>query len=47
MFLQSVAAGGKPTIYKNFSIPRVPEKYQDPIKQAEYAYSLIQSEVSG
>ena len=37
----------KPMIYKNFSIPRVPEKYQDPIKQAEYAYSLIQSEVSG
>lgn len=37
----------KPTIHKKFSIPRVPEKYTDPIKQAEYAYSLIQSEVSG
>ena len=37
----------KPTIYKNFSIPRVPKKYDNPIKQAEYAYSLIQSEVNG
>lgn len=37
----------RPTIYKNFSIPKVPEKYTNPIKQAEYAYSLIQSEVSG
>lgn len=30
-----------------FSISRVPIKYDNPIKQAEYAYSLIQSEVNG
>ena len=30
-----------------FTMPRVPEKYENPIRQAEYAYSLIQSEVSG
>lgn len=37
----------KSPIYTKFSIPRVPEKYKDPIRQAEYAYSLIKSEVSG
>lgn len=30
-----------------FSISRVPIKYDNPIKQAEYAYSLVQSEVNG
>ncbi len=30
-----------------FSMPRVPVKYDNPIRQAEYAYSLIHSEVSG
>lgn len=34
-------------VYTDFSIPRVPKKYEDPIRQAEYAYSLIKSEVSG
>ena len=29
----------------DFTVPKVPVKYQNPIKQAEYAYSLIQSEV--
>lgn len=37
----------QPKIYTNFSMPRVPKKYEDPTRQAEYAYSLIQSEVSG
>lgn len=30
-----------------FSLSRVPIKYDNPIRQAEYAYSLIQSEVNG
>ena len=33
-------------IYTEFFIPRVTKKYDDAIKQAEYAYSLIISEVS-
>lgn len=33
-------------IYTEFYMPRVPKKYEDAIKQAEYAYSLIISEVS-
>ena len=37
----------KPKIATSFTIPRVLEQYTDPIRQAEYAYSLIQSEVSG
>ena len=28
-----------------FKIPRVISKYKDPVKQAEYAYALIESEV--
>lgn len=35
----------KPIIYTKFSLQRVPEKYKNPVKQAEFAYSLIQSEV--
>ncbi len=31
----------------SFKMPKVQMKYEDPIKQAEYAYSLIESEVSG
>ena len=30
---------------KQFSVPPIPVKYKDPIKQAEYAYCLIQTEV--
>ena len=37
----------KAPIHTNFTMPKVPIKYEDPIKQAEYAYSLIESEVSG
>lgn len=37
----------KAQIFEQFSIPRVPEKYKDPVRQAEYAYSLIKSEVKG
>jgi hypothetical protein len=37
----------KPIIYTKFSLQRVPEKYKNPVKQAEFAYSLIQSEVDG
>ena len=36
----------KPKIATSFTIPRVLEQYADPIRQAEYAYSLIISEVS-
>lgn len=36
----------KPKIYSAFSLPRIPEKYNDPIKQAEFAYSMIRNEVS-
>ncbi len=32
-------------VHTQFVLPRIPQKYEDPIKQAEYAYSLIQSEV--
>lgn len=34
-------------ILTRFSIPQIKMKYEDPIKQAEYAYSLIESEVRG
>lgn len=33
--------------YMCFSIPDIPRKFYDPIKQVEYAYSLIRNEVSG
>ena len=36
----------KSPIYTEFFMPRVPKKYDDAVKQAEYAYSLIISEVS-
>lgn len=36
----------KPKIYSTFVLPRIPEKYNDPIKQAEFAYSMIRSEVN-
>lgn len=32
--------------HTTFSLSRVPRKYDNPIRQAEYAYSLIQSEVN-
>ena len=35
----------EPIIYTAFSMPRVPVKYKDPIKQAEFAYDLIRNEV--
>lgn len=35
------------TVYASFSAPKITLKYEDPIKQAEYAYSLIRNEVSG
>lgn len=34
-------------IYTDFSIPKIELKYENPVKQAEYAYSLIGNEVSG
>ena len=34
-----------PVYEKKFSIPPIPTKYKDPTKQAEYAYSLIKTEV--
>lgn len=30
-----------------FTMPKVEQKYTDPFKQAEYAYSLIESEIKG
>jgi hypothetical protein len=34
----------KPTISKKFTIGQVNQKYTNPFKQAEYVYSLIESE---
>ena len=36
----------KGTVYSKFCIPRIPMRYQDPVEQAEFAYSLIRNEVS-
>lgn len=33
--------------YVNFSMPEIPRKYMDPVKQVEFAYGLIRNEVSG
>lgn len=33
--------------YTDFSMPEIPRKYNDPIKQVEFAYSLVRNEVSG
>lgn len=30
-----------PLIHTAFTVPRIPQKYKDPIRQAEYAYSRI------
>lgn len=35
----------KPEYSMKFTIPKVEQKYTDPFKQAEYAYSMIGSEV--
>lgn len=35
----------KPECLMKFMIPKVEQKHTDPFKQAEYAYSLIESEV--
>ena len=37
----------KVKVHMAFSMPRVPRKYDNPIRQAEFAYSLIKSEMSG
>ena len=37
----------KAIVHTCFSMSRILVKYENPIKQAEYVYSLIQSEVSG
>ena len=37
----------KVKVHTAFSMPRVPRKYDNPIRQAEFAYSLIKSEMSG
>lgn len=37
----------KGIIYIGFSSPKIPLKYEDPVRQAEYAYSQIRNEVSG
>lgn len=36
----------KPVACTAFSMPRIPQRYSDPVKQAEYAYSMIRNEVS-
>ncbi|HEM5961496.1 TPA: recombinase [Streptococcus suis] len=36
----------KGVVYTKFSIPKIDVKYENPMKQAEYAYSLIGNEVS-
>ena len=35
------------TIFTKFSAPKITLKYDDPVRQAEYAYTQIKSEVSG
>lgn len=35
------------TIFTKFSAPKITLKYDDPVRQAEYAYTQIRSEVSG
>ena len=35
------------TIITKFSAPKITLKYDDPVRQAEYAYTQIRSEVSG
>lgn len=37
----------KGIVYIGFSSPKIPLKYEDPVRQAEYAYSQIRNEVSG
>lgn len=37
----------KGIVYTRFSSPKITLKYEDPIRQAEYAYSQIRNEVSG
>lgn len=32
------------TIFTKFSAPKISVKYKDPVRQAEYAYSMIQNE---
>ena len=32
------------TVFTEFSAPKITMKYKDPVRQAEYAYSLIQNE---
>lgn len=34
------------TVHTQFSVPRTAQKYKDPVRQAEFAYSLIRNEVS-
>ena len=38
---------GEAKVHTGFSMPKVRKKYDDPVQQAEYTYSLIQSEVKG
>ncbi|KXB41128.1 serine integrase family protein [Amygdalobacter nucleatus] len=37
----------KGTVYTKFSAPKITLKYEDPVRQAEYAYSLIRNGVNG
>lgn len=32
--------------YDSFSMPEIPRKYDDPVKQVEFAYGLVRNEVS-
>lgn len=43
--VRELAEAPKPECFTQFRMPKVIQKYEDPFKQAEYAYDLIDSEV--
>ena len=42
--IKELDAPPKPTGAVSFTMPKVPAKYSDPFRQAEYAYSMIETE---
>lgn len=43
--IRELGQDSKPECATRFSMPKIVERYADPFQQAEYAYSLIESEV--
>lgn len=44
--IRELGQAQKPMVNTSFSLKSVPIRFSDPFKQAEYAYSLIESEVA-